>query len=279
MIDLADIATNLKADKNGIWFSRGTTEVSYPEEGHSECHAIEQDSFWFAHRNRCILEVMKRFPPGGTVFDVGGGNGHVSAALAAAGQDTVLVEPGMEGVLNARSRGVSPLVCATLDDAGFKPHSIPAIGIFDVLEHMPDEAGFLHSLKTHLAPGGRLYVTVPAYRWLWSVEDTCSGHHRRYSLGGLTSVLQAAGFQVEYQSSMFSCLPLPIFLFRTIPSWLRLRTARQFERNQREHKNGGGGWLSGLLAGELKKIAAGRTVRFGGSCLVVARYAPDGPSG
>ena len=41
---------------------------------------------------------MRRFPPPGTVFDVGGGNGFVTLAIQNAGMDAVLVEPGPEGV-------------------------------------------------------------------------------------------------------------------------------------------------------------------------------------
>jgi hypothetical protein len=79
---------------------------------------VEDSSFWFAHRNSCILEAIKLFPPRGEFFDVGGGNGYVERAIQESGIDVVLVEPGLAGVRNALHRGVRQVVRATLDDAG-----------------------------------------------------------------------------------------------------------------------------------------------------------------
>jgi hypothetical protein len=49
--------------------------------GDSDCFALEDSSFWFAHRNACLLAVLRQFPTIGPFFDVGGGNGFVAAAL------------------------------------------------------------------------------------------------------------------------------------------------------------------------------------------------------
>ena len=52
------ISNNLE-NKNGIWFSKSEALVSFPEEGYDSCYKIEEDSFWFRHRNNCIIEVAK----------------------------------------------------------------------------------------------------------------------------------------------------------------------------------------------------------------------------
>ena len=41
-------------ENNGIYFSEKRTEVSYPEEGNKDFFEIEENSFWFNHRNNCI---------------------------------------------------------------------------------------------------------------------------------------------------------------------------------------------------------------------------------
>ena len=91
-------------------------------------------------------------------------------AIKNAGFDAVVIEPGIQGAMNARNRGLSPVICSTLEDAGFKDHLIPAVGLFDLLEHIKDDISFLKTVKDLLIPGGRLYITVPAYSFLWSVE-------------------------------------------------------------------------------------------------------------
>lgn len=201
--------------------------VSYPSEGNDLCFEIEDDSFWFRHRNACIAALVKAFPPRGSgpIFDIGGGNGFVAKGLMDSGWDVVLVEPGPTGARNAKARGLPHVVCASTQSAGFKHGSMPAIGVFDVVEHIEDDIAFLRHLRDLLEPGGMLYLTVPAYRWAWSDEDAYAGHFRRYTKGSLTTALRAAEFKVRFISGIFSWLLMPVFLLRALP--YRLRGARQ----------------------------------------------------
>ena len=93
---------------------------------------------------------------------LGGGNGFVAAALKQRGVPVVLVEPGADGVRHARTRGLRNVVHATLKEARFRDRSLPAIGFFDVLEHIDDEHAFLHEIRRCLSPCGRIYLVVPA---------------------------------------------------------------------------------------------------------------------
>jgi len=104
------------------------------------------------------------------------------AAIKNAGLPTVVIEPGLQGAMNAHRKGLNPVICSSLEDAGFKTHLIPAVGLFDILEHIEDDIGFLTTIKTLLVPNGKLYITVPAYNFLRSVEDNYAGHYRRYTL-------------------------------------------------------------------------------------------------
>src|ERR1039458_6087671 len=99
--NLREIAPNLELGQDGWWSSRQLSAVSYPEEGNALCFSVEDSSFWFGHRNRCILAAIKLFPPPGALFDVGGGNGYVARAIQESGLEVVLVEPGLAGVRNA----------------------------------------------------------------------------------------------------------------------------------------------------------------------------------
>jgi SAM-dependent methyltransferase len=190
-VDIDDIATGLRRDAAGYWIAPETVRVSYPAGGHEDCLAMEEESFWFAHRNRAIVALLRRFPPaGGPVFDIGAGNGYVTAALERAGFETVAIEPSRAGAANAAAR-VGNVVCGSLPSAAFRPASAGAIGLFDVIEHIEDDRAFLRSLAPYLKSGGRLYATVPAFPWLWSSNDVRSGHHRRYTRRTLRETLRA----------------------------------------------------------------------------------------
>jgi SAM-dependent methyltransferase len=264
------LLARLTPDALGIRSIPGTPEVSYPAEGNAECFRLEDTSFWFRHRNRAITTLLQRFPPAATpLLDVGGGNGAVAAALEATGTPVVLVEPGIEGVRNAAARGLRRVVRGTVEALGLPEHSVPAAGMFDVLEHIERDVDFLQQLRGLLCPDGRLYLTVPAFRWLWSLDDEAAGHFRRYTRASLTATLRAAGFEPEFVSYLFAPLPAPLFAMRTLPSVIgRRRVASQ----EQEHRSGGG-ILEALLRRELDRLRSGRSIPIGTSVVGVARVA------
>jgi SAM-dependent methyltransferase len=275
-MDLREIATNIELGEDKLWCSRSKSAISYPESGNDICFELEDTSFWFQHRNRCLLELLERYPPNGTFFDIGGGNGCVSLALQNAGWRVVLLEPGIRGARNARGRSIGTVICSTFEDAGFREGSLPAAGAFDVVEHIEDDLGFLRSLARALTPGGRFYVTVPAFGGLWSHEDDDAGHYRRYTRSSLQYVLEQAGLQTEYVTYFFAVLPLPILLLRTLPYKLGLRRSQEpvMARSQSEHRAPRGmssSLLGMLLSQEVERIRTGRKIAFGSSCLAVAR--------
>jgi len=272
---LREIGTNLELHSEGWWTSEALSDVSYPEDGNVFCFMVEESSFWFRHRNHCILEAIRQFPPDGALFDVGGGNGFVARALQESGFEVVLVEPGLAAVRNAIKRGILQVVGSTLEDAGVSQETIPAVGLFDVIEHVPDDVEFLSRTRRLVVPGGRLYITVPAYSWLWSHADHVAGHFRRYDLARLTRVIEKAGFAVEFATYIFSFLPIPMFFRRVLPHRLGLAIKGSPEKVcLSEHEVSdpvAKRVLTAWTQWELSKIAKGRSLRVGGSCLVVAR--------
>ncbi|MBL9130382.1 MAG: class I SAM-dependent methyltransferase [Verrucomicrobiaceae bacterium] len=261
--------------REGLWQPRSITKVSYPEHGNDVCLQVEDTSYWFAHRNDCILAILERFPPGGTFYDIGGGNGFVALGLQKAGMDVALLEPG-SGARNARARGLNNVIWSTLEDAGFRHGTLPAAGAFDVVEHIEDDAAFLAAIRQHLQPGGRFYCTVPAGPALWSDEDIHAGHYRRYTTDTLSAALSQAGFEVEFVTYFFSWLIPLVFTLRTLPFRLRGNRAQQRGAVQAVKNDHTLPWplrapVSLVHAWELSRLRTGRQVSFGTSLLCVAR--------
>ena len=277
MIDVSSIADRVTLDTNGIWRSVDQESVSYPAGGNEACFSLEDASFWFNHRNRCIVAAVRNLPPrnNGPIFDIGGGNGFVSVGLNRAGFDAVVVEPGPVGAANAKARGVHTVICATTKSAGIRRSVLEAVGLFDVIEHVENDLPFLKEIRNLLKPGGRLYATVPAYMALWSHEDELAGHYRRYTLKGFESLVERAGFVVVYSTYIFRVLPLPILLLRALPYRLGIGKASGGQGNSsNDHqppKGRAAGVINAVLDRELLHIERNGCMRFGGSCLVVAR--------
>jgi SAM-dependent methyltransferase len=275
MKDLTEIASNVKRHNDGIYYSSEASTVSYPEEGNANFMLIEEQSFWFRHRNNLIVQAVKKFCPGKTFFDIGGGNGFVAKGLQDAGIDVVLVEPGRQGAANASERNIRQVICSTLGDAGFVPASMDAVGLFDVVEHIPDDLAFLKEIWHYTRKGGFVFITVPAFDFLWSNEDDHAGHFRRYSRKQLEMVALKAGFQIEYSTYFFSILPLPVFFFRSIPSKLGIgKRAGDLRKNQKEHQVSNGPaqrLLQKIWDWELRKTARNKRIAFGGSCFLIIK--------
>lgn len=277
MINIKEICPELQEGDDGIWYAAQDNIISYPDKGHSTYYSIEEKSFWFRHRNNCIIALAQTYPPrnDGIIYDIGGGNGYVSLGLAQNGFKTVLVEPGRNGAMNAKARGVEQVICSSFANAGFLQKSLPAIGLFDVLEHIEDDFSFLQSIHSLLSGGGKLYLTVPAYSFLWSAEDVLAKHYRRYSLKSISKKLKQAGFQIDYASYIFKYLPLPIFFLRTLP--FKLNNTPPIQKKNMissEHMTEGHPlkyFLEKLLATEIDNIKNKSPMNFGGSCILSAR--------
>jgi 2-polyprenyl-3-methyl-5-hydroxy-6-metoxy-1,4-benzoquinol methylase len=151
-----------------------------------------------------------------TLWDVGAGNGAISLGLAKEGINVIAVEPQYPGAKFIANSGVTAFN-ATLSTLRLPDSCLPAIGVFDVIEHIEDPLGLLTDFRDKLMDDGLLLVTVPSHAWLFSSHDTSIGHFRRYTAKSLRSQLQIAGFEVVSLRHIFSFLVPAAFLLRVLP--------------------------------------------------------------
>lgn len=65
--------------------------------------------------------------------------------------------------------------------------------MMDVLEHVPDDLTFLEEYVDSMEAGGYVFITVPAFQFLWSGHDVFLEHYRRYTIGMVETVVKKAG--------------------------------------------------------------------------------------
>jgi SAM-dependent methyltransferase len=269
MLQIEKYIKNLSL-QDGIWRTAESGEVSYPAGANDFCYEIEDKSFWFKNRNKIIYEVIKNYSLTSLIFDIGGGNGFVSDYLSKLNYETVLVEPGLDGCINGKKRGLKHIINSKIDDTHFNSGNIPNIGIFDVLEHIDDQKEFLAILLRNLKPDGRLFITVPAFKFLWSAEDNYAGHFRRYRIKELHKLLKDIGFELLYSTYFYSILLIPIFVLRTIPSKLGLYKIKT-QHSKDQYLSNSDNLLNNLINFEINRIKKGKSILFGSSLLLVAK--------
>ena len=64
-LNLETACPRLQLAEDGIFYAAGSEAISYPEEGNEACFEVEDRSFWFRHRNDCLVEMVRNFPPEG----------------------------------------------------------------------------------------------------------------------------------------------------------------------------------------------------------------------
>lgn len=249
--------------------------VSYPDDGNEVCYALEDSSFWYQHRNECIVSAAREFGFAKQFYDIGGGNGVTAQALQRAGYDVTLVEPYRAGIENARRRGIQKTVLSTLEDYRPDPTaSIESVGFFDVMEHVADDRDFLRKINKLLPSDGKIMFTVPAFSALWSDNDVQLGHFRRYNLGQIDELLRETGFEPVHKTYFFALAWLPMWLLRVLPNRIGIRQQNTPSKKKSEHMADRPVWakiLRKLMSWEIGFIKGRRVIPCGTSCLVIAR--------
>ena len=91
----------------------------------------------------------------------------------------------------------------------YRDNTFDTVGAFDVLEHIEKDNDALLEWYRVLKPGGKLFLTVPAYTWLWSGHDTALHHQRRYRRSHMRKMLHSHGFEIKKLSyAIVFSLPL-----------------------------------------------------------------------
>ena len=173
------------------------------------------DHFWIRRR----FEVMKRMAD--TVIrnsrraaEIGCGNGLLQKDIEDYYGISVTGFELNELALQKNVSRTGPLYCYDIHQRNpeFRVH-FDLLLLFDVLEHIEDESGFLQSVKFHLTESGILLINVPAHQKLYSDYDRAAGHIRRYSASQLAKAAEQNGFKVR--AFTYWGLPLvPLLLLR-----------------------------------------------------------------
>lgn len=141
--------------------------------------------------------------PGERFLDVGCGTGHLLAAAARRGAETVGVDLSEEGVRVAR--GVSPrstVLVARGESLPFPEASFDCVAAAGSLEHFLDIPRGLAEMSRVLRPGGRLLVVVPNARYFLAAFGRKLGTEQRavretlLPLRGWRGLFEEAGLRV-----------------------------------------------------------------------------------
>ena len=179
----------------------------FPQGGHRLLAPLRANHFWFEHRRRRILETAAECLQGVArprVLELGCGDGDLLSAFAERFW-SVGLERNVDDL--AAARRISPLNVVA-GEGGAPPFSLPfdLVGLFDVVEHVEDDAGLLRLASRLASPGAWILVTVPADPRLWTNLDVYAGHFRRYRREDLERLFERAKLELQRIVPLFRVL-------------------------------------------------------------------------
>jgi SAM-dependent methyltransferase len=184
---------------------------------------VEASHWWFVGRRRIIRSFVKRLFPDlqangekqARILDVGCGTGANLEMLAEFGvAEGVDVSP--EALSFCQARGLENVKLGAAEALPYDDNSFELVTGLDVVEHLDDDLAGLKEMRRVLRRGGRAVLFVPAFMFLWGVQDDISNHRRRYTLKELKQVVREAGFEVERATYVNISFFTPILLGRLL---------------------------------------------------------------
>jgi SAM-dependent methyltransferase len=180
---------------------------------------VEDSHWWFVGR-RAILESFlasinsKLQIPNSklSILDVGCGTGANLEMLKQFG-DAEGVDVSDDALEFCRLKGLK-VHKGLAESLPFADESFDLVTALDVVEHLDDDIAGLKEMNRVLKPDGKTLIFVPAFMWLWGVQDDISNHRIRYTREQITERLNAAGFKIERATYANITFFLPILLGR-----------------------------------------------------------------
>lgn len=240
---------------------------------------VEESHWWFVGRRRIIMSFLKRLcyklnvtDSGNAgqraplnILDVGCGTGANLEMLSQFGKAQG-VDVSAEALSFCRARGLENVKQGAAEALPYEDNSFDLVTGLDVVEHLDDDLAGLKEMRRVLRRGGHALLFVPAFMFLWGVQDDISNHRRRYRLPGLKRVVREAGFEVERATYVNISFFAAILAGRLLMRALRLRP--ESENNITiEFLNGALGRIFGAESLALRHL----NFPFGVSILCVAR--------
>ncbi|OGP90871.1 MAG: hypothetical protein A2157_05350 [Deltaproteobacteria bacterium RBG_16_47_11] len=186
---------------------------------------IEDFHWWFVVRRRVLKSILSTLllPLNCVTLDIGCGAGSNLRELGGSRIRAIGVDQSIYALSLASKKLKAPLINGDLNLLPIRSESIGLIVAMDILEHLENDLNGIRELYRALQSGGILFLTVPAFGYLWGVQDRATGHKRRYSRKEISNKLRQEGFEILRSSYFNFFLFFPILFARCVIRLFGLR--------------------------------------------------------
>lgn len=163
---------------------------------------VEDSHWWFVGR-RSILESflvpiikdLRSKVQSPEILDVGCGTGANIEMLTQFG-DAEGVDVSDDALEFCRRKGLK-VQKGLAETLPYADGAFDLTTALDVIEHLDDDVAGLKEMHRVTKSGGYSLFFVPAFMWLWGVQDDISNHRIRYTRKQIVERIEKAGYVVE----------------------------------------------------------------------------------
>ncbi|MFZ2621022.1 MAG: class I SAM-dependent methyltransferase [Minisyncoccia bacterium] len=189
---------------------------------------IEKEHWLMRVRRAIVVDSLATYltkkPKNTKLLDFGCGSGIFVEELSKTGFDTHGLDISAEAVRFGELQGIKNLGVIDSHKIDFSDNTFDVVLTLDVLEHLEDESWALKEIERVLKSGGIFVIMVPAYMFLWGVQDEVAHHYRRYTKSGLLKEINKSTKLSIIRSSYFNTfLFIPIALVRLVSRLFRIK--------------------------------------------------------
>jgi SAM-dependent methyltransferase len=199
--------------------------TALPQEMQQHTYAImnrvEDNHWWFVGRRAILEEFLNQIVnnPKSEIrnpkfLDVGCGTGANLEMLQKFGKAEG-VDVSDDALEFCRKKGLTAHK-GLAEKLPFPDESFDVVTALDVVEHLDDDVAGLKEMNRVLKTGGKILIFVPAFMWLWGVQDDVSNHRIRYTKRQIVERLNKAGFEIERATYANLTFFAPILAGRTL---------------------------------------------------------------
>lgn len=195
------------------------------------------EHWWLAVRRKIIKDLLSNNfsqPSSTKILDFGSSSGEFVHYLQKLHYDVFGCDVSEEAVTTGKQKGIINLTVLQGKRLDFPSDSFDVVLALDVLEHVEHESPAIQEIYRVLKKNGLFIIFVPAFKFLWGIQDEISHHYRRYTLHSLLTMIQkSAHFEVIRKSYFNTLLFLPIAFVRLLSNILNINRESDLEINNR----------------------------------------------
>lgn len=191
---------------------------------YKQYYKLERTHWWFIVREKILYYLVKRhfnIPKKIKILNIGVATGRTSEMLLKFG-DVTSVEYDKECCKIMHELTGLNVINASITELPFSESTFDLVCAFDVIEHVDEDKKAVLEMNRVCKENGIIFLTVPAFEFIWSKHDDINQHKRRYNISQLRKLFLKQELQGKIlRTSYFNfILFLPIVFTRLLEKLL-----------------------------------------------------------